>query len=186
MKPSRRTLSIFSILGILAAVLAVSPAQAREGFAHQDAERALRRADQLVEQGEYKKACAEYERASELAGGSCPECLLGTARAYSGAGQHDAAVQVTWMAIPLLSSPREKAQAYNQLGSILAMKGDLPAAKEAFQKAVDLDRQMESQVRSTLAEALLKRARYETESREAASTTHQEEEVVVVKGPGAP
>lgn len=185
MKPSRHTLSIFPMIGILAAVLAGSPARAGEGFAHQDAERALRRADQLVQQGEYKKACAEYERASELAGGPCPDCLLGTARAYSGAQQYGAAIQVTRMAIPLLSSPREKAQAFNQLGSILTLKGDLPAAKEAFQKAVALDHQMESQVRSTLAEALLKRARYETESREAASTT-QEEVEVVVRAPGAP
>lgn len=185
MKLSNRTLSIFSILGVLVAVLAVSPARAGEGFAHQDAERALRRADQLVEQGEYKKACAEYERASELAGGPCAECLLGTARAYSGAGEHEAAVQVTWMAIPLLSSPSEKAEAFNQLGSILTLKGDLPAAREAFQKAVDLDRRMETQVRSTLAEALLKRARYETESRDAASAALQKEEVVV-RGPGAP
>ena len=185
MKPNRRTLSIFSIVGLFAAVLAVSPARAGEGFAHQDAERALRRADQLVEKGEYKKACAEYERASELAGGPCPDCLLGTARAYSGAQQYDAAIQVTWMAIPLLSSPKEKAQAFNQLGSILTLKGDLTAAKEAFQKAVELDGQMESQVRSTLAEALLKRARYETESREAVSTT-QEEVEVVVRAPGAP
>lgn len=185
MNPNRRNLSILPMMGVFALVLAGSPARAGQTFAHQDAERALRRADQLVEQGEYKKACAEYERASELAGGPCPECLLGTARAYSGAGQHDAAVQVAWMAIPLLSSPGEKAQAFNQLGSILTVKGDLPAAKEAFQKAIELDRQMGPQVRSTMAEALLKRARYDSESRDAASAAHQEEEVVV-RGPGAP
>ncbi len=185
MNPSTRSFSILPTMGFLAIVLAGSPARAGQAFAHQDAERALRRADQLVEQGDYKKACAEYERASELAGGPCPECLLGTARAYSGAGQHDAAVQVAWMAIPLLSSPGEKAQAFNQLGSILTVKGDLAAAKEAFQKAIELDRQMEPQVRSTMAEALLKRARYDSESRDAASAAHQEEEVVV-RGPGAP
>jgi tetratricopeptide (TPR) repeat protein len=185
MKTIRRNLPILPMMGVFALVLAASPAQAAQAFAHQDAERALRRADQLVEEGEYKRACAEYERASELAGGPCPECLLGTARAYSGAGQHDAAVQVTWMAIPLLSSPSEKAQAYSQLGSILTLKGDLPAAKEAYQKAVELDGQMKSQVRSSLADALLKRARYTAESRDAASAAHQEEEVVV-RGPGAP
>lgn len=185
MKPTLRNLSILPVMGFCAIVLAGTPARAGQGFAHQDAERALRRADQLVQQGEFKKACAEYERASELAGGPCPQCLLGTARAYSGAGEHDAAVQVTWMAIPLLSSPGEKAQAFNQLGSILTLKGDLPAAKEAFQKAVGLDRRMESQVRSSLAEALLKRARYDAESRDAASAAHLEEEVVV-QGPGAP
>lgn len=186
MRPNLRNLSILPLMGVCAMVLAGSPARAGQAaFAHQDAERALRRADQLVEQGEYKKACAEYERASELAGGPCPECLLGTARAYSGAGEHDAAVQVTWMAISLLSSPRDKAEAFSQLGSILTLKGDLPAAKEAYQKAVELDGRMESQVRSSLAEALLKRARYDAESRDAASATHLEEEVVV-RGPGAP
>ncbi|HET6345147.1 MAG TPA: tetratricopeptide repeat protein, partial [Myxococcota bacterium] len=135
--------------------------------------RALRRAESLVQQGSYKQACAEYERASELAGGACPDCLLGTARAYSGAGQLDGAIQVTRMAIAMLGTPERQARGYDQLGSLLAMKGDLNAAREAFGKAVQLDGRMAAQVRTSLADALLKRAAH-AEAASRATTTDVE------------
>ena len=148
----------FSILTALALTVAASSAWAGDAFVGEDAARALGRAESLIQQKQYRKAAAEFERASELAGGSCPECLLGVGRAYSGAGQVDAAIQVTRMALPLLSSPGSKARAYNQLGSLLTLKGDMDAAREAFGKAVALDSGLADQVRSTMAEALLKRA----------------------------
>jgi tetratricopeptide (TPR) repeat protein len=151
-----------STLTALALVLAASSAQA---------EGAMQRAERLLQQKSYKQAAAEFERASELAGGACPECLLGVARAYSGAGQQEAAIQVTRMALPLLSSPGAKARAYDQLGSFLTLKGDMEAARAAFQKAVEIDGRMESQVRSSLADALLKRAG----TAEAAATPAAEE-----------
>lgn len=117
----------------------------------------LQKAEDLVRQGQFKEAAVEFERASALAGGKCAECLLGVARAYRGAGQHDCAIQVTRMAISILPSPAEKAQAYNQLGSLLAEKGDLTGAKAAFNKAVELDASLAGQVPSNLAEALLRR-----------------------------
>jgi tetratricopeptide (TPR) repeat protein len=122
------------------------------------AEDAMQKAERLLQQKSYKQAAAEFERASELAGGSCPECLLGVARAYSGAGQQEAAIQVTRMALPLLSSSDARARAYNQLGSLLTLKGDMEAARGAFQTAVEIDARMASQVRSSMADALLKRA----------------------------
>lgn len=175
-----RTVSFLPLL----ALAFLAGADAWAGDAHQDAGRVLQRAEQLLAQGDYKKACAEFERASELAGGPCPECLLGTARAYSGAGQQEAAVEVTRMAIPLLSSPSEQARAYDQLGAFLALNGDLPAAKEAFRKAVELDGRLEAHVRSTLADALLKRTLV-GESPQSGSAAPQEVEVVV-SGPRAP
>ena len=138
-----------STLTALALTLAVSSARAED---------AMQRAERLLQQKSYKQAAAEFERASEAAGGSCPECLLGVARAYSGAGQQDAAIQVTRMALSLLSAPDAKARAYDQLGSFLTLKGDMEAARAAFQKAVEIDGRMESQVRSSMADALLKRA----------------------------
>lgn len=155
MNPRVRT---FSILMTLALTFAVSSAWAGEGFVQGEAARALQRAESLVQQKEYRKAAAEFERASELAGGTCPDCLLGVARAYSGAGQVDAALQVTRMALPMFSSPRDQARAYDQLGALLTLKGDMDAARAAFSRAVELDGSMARQVRSSMAAALLQRA----------------------------
>ena len=147
-----------SILMVLAFTPVVSCAWAEDGFVQGEAARAFQRAESLVQQKEYRKAAAEFERASELAGGSCPDCLLGVARAYSGAGQVDAAIQVTRMALPMFSSPGRQARAYDQLGALLTLKGDMDAARAAFSKAVELDGSMAAQVRSSMAAALLQRA----------------------------
>lgn len=156
MKTRCRKVSLLPFLGALAFFCAVSIAQA--GGIRGETAGVLRKAEDLVRQGQYKQAAVEFERASELAGGPCAECLLGVARAYRGAGQHDGAIQVTRMAISILPSPVEKAQAYQQLGSLLAEKGDLAGAKSAFTKAVELDASLAGQVPSNLAEALLRRA----------------------------
>ena len=128
---SRLLLPILTIL----TVTAVSAASAQDSFLQGDAARALRRAETLLQQKHYQKAAAEFERASELAGGSCAECLLGVGRAYQGAGQLDAALQVTRMGLALVSGADERAEAFNQLGSLLALKGDREAAEEAFRKS---------------------------------------------------
>ncbi|HEY4589628.1 MAG TPA: tetratricopeptide repeat protein, partial [Thermoanaerobaculia bacterium] len=102
----------------------------------------------------------------------CPDCLLGVGRAYSGANQYDAALQVTRMALALCSSPQDQARAYEQLGTILALKGDLSAAREAYGKAVQLDGRMASQVRTSLAQALIRRASLDpAQSSEGAAST---------------
>jgi tetratricopeptide (TPR) repeat protein len=129
-----------SILTALTVAVAISSAWAGEAPSVQgDAARVLRRAEGLIRQKHYQKAAVEFERASELAGGPCPECLLGVGRAYRDAGQIDAALQVSRMALALLSAPADRAQAYQQLGSLLALKGNVDAAQEAFRKAVELD-----------------------------------------------
>ena len=162
MTPRFRKLSILPVLGALTAFSIASAARAQEPVVQvqEDAERALRRAEELIQQGRYQSAAAEFERASELQGGACPDCLLGVARAYSGARQYAAGIQATRMALTLFSAPEDQARAYDQLGSLLALKGDMNGAREAFGKAVQLDGRMESQVRTSLAEALLKRANY--------------------------
>lgn len=124
-----------SILTACAVVAAVSSVWAGDEIVQGGAALALRKAEVLIQQKHYKKAAAEFERANELAGGSCPECLLGVARAYDGAGQIAAALQLTRMALPLFSSAGDRARAYSQLGSLLAAKGDLEAAQEAYRKA---------------------------------------------------
>ncbi|HEV8578802.1 MAG TPA: hypothetical protein VGX68_06920 [Thermoanaerobaculia bacterium] len=127
----------FPILTAIA-VTAVSSAWAGDEVMHGAAARALRKAEVLIQQKHYKNAAAQFERANELAGGSCPECLLGVARAYNGAGQIDAALQLTRMALPLFASADGRARAYDQLGSLLAAKGEKGFAEEAFRKAVAL------------------------------------------------
>lgn len=156
MTPRTRTASLF---GALAAFLWVSNAWAGDvATVREDAARAMQRGERLVQEGHYKDASAEFERASDLAGGPCPDCLLGVGRAYSGARQYEAALHVTRMALALCSSPQDQARAYEQLGTILALKGDMNAAREAYGKAVQLDGRMASQVRTSLAQALIKRA----------------------------
>ncbi|HEY0511566.1 MAG TPA: hypothetical protein VGH73_06660 [Thermoanaerobaculia bacterium] len=164
-----RSRSILPMLGALVALAIAPAAWAADAVVQEDAARALRNGEQLIEQGDFQHAAAEFERASELQGGACPECMLGVARAYGGARQYAAGIQVTRMALALLSTPEEQAKAYDQLGSLLALKGDMNAAREAFGKAVQLDGRMAEQVRSSLAEALLKRASYSQASEHAAA-----------------
>ncbi len=161
---SRALLFALPIAGVLALSCAVQAAAASS----EDTAAALQKADQLIESGNYKEAAALCDRASQLAEGPCPECLLGVARAYAGAGQLTSALQVTRMAIPLLaSSPTDQAKAYVQLGSLLVRSGAKAAESEqAFRKAMELDAQMASEVRAQLADALLVRARQDAASRQ--------------------
>jgi len=147
-----------------------------------DMARTLEKADRLLRSKQFRKAAAEFERASELADGPCPECLLGVARAYRGGGQIEAALEVTRIALPMLSAPGERAQAYDQLGSLLALKGEVDAAHIAFQKAVELDAGMEHKVRSSLAEALLQRASLAKDFSKASDPVPAE--VVIIRRPG--
>jgi len=182
MSPRTRNLSILSLLGALAA-FSIAPAARAQDAAQEDAARALRRAEQLIQDGKYQSAAAEFERASELRGSACPECLLGVGRAYGGARQLDAGLQVTRMALTLFDAPQDQARAWDQIGSLLALKGDMNGAREAFGKAVQLDGRMASQVRSSLAEALLKRASYAQTEAKAAASSAELVEVVIPQAP---
>jgi tetratricopeptide (TPR) repeat protein len=159
MTPRFRTASLF---GALAACLWAATAWAGDATVQEDAARAMQRGERLIQEGHYREASAEFERASDLTGAPCPDCLLGVGRAYSGARQYDAALQVTRMALPLYSSPEDQARVYEQLGTLLALKGEMNAARDAYGKAVQLDGRMAAQVRASLAQALIKRASLET------------------------
>jgi tetratricopeptide (TPR) repeat protein len=169
----------------IAGALALGPAAwAADAVAAGDTASALQKAAELIDTGKYKEAAALCEHASQLASGPCPKCLLGVARAYAGAGQLTAAIQVTRMAISLLSSsPEEQAKAHVQLGALLVRSGARAAeSDEAFRRAVALDGRMESEVRAQLAEALLARARQEAARRQPAPA---EVTVTVANRPGA-
>jgi len=161
MTPRFRNLSTLTMLAALPLLSIVPAARAAEAVVQADAERAMQRGDELVQKGDYQRAAAEFERASELESGPCPDCLLGVARAYSGARQYESAIHVTRMALALYAEPADQARAYDQLGSLLTLKGDMKGAREAFGKAVELDASMAGQVRSSLAQALLKRTNFE-------------------------
>ncbi len=161
MTPRFRNLSTLTMLAALPLLIVPAARAAEESVVQADAARAMQRGEELVQKGDFQRAAAEFERASELESGPCPDCLLGVARAYSGARQYDSALHVTRMALALYSEPADQARAYDQLGSLLTLKGDMKAAREAFGKAVELDASMAGQVRSSLAEALLKRTNFE-------------------------
>lgn len=161
----------------IAGALALSTAVLAAAASSENTNAALQRAEQLIESGNYKEAAALCDRASQLAEGPCPECLLGVARAYAGAGQLTSAIQVTRMAIPMFaSSPTDQAKAYVQLGSLLVRSGAKAAESEqAFRQAVALDAGMASEVSAQLAGALLVRARQDAARRQPPATV----EVVV-------
>lgn len=175
------TRPLLPLLGLLALTLVNSTAWAEGSALSADAARAMERAERLVREGQYKEAAIEFERASELSGGSCPDCLLGVARAYCGAGDTKAALQVTRIALSQITSPDRRAKAYDQLGYMLARSGDLEAARQAFRKAVELDAGLASQVRASLAEALLENA-----STTGAKPQTAPAEAPALLGPGAP
>jgi thioredoxin-like negative regulator of GroEL len=169
---SRALLFALPIAGALAlSSTAWAMAAAASSGDTEDTAAALQKAEQLIESGNYKEAAALCDRASQLAAGPCPECLLGVARAYAGAGQLASAIQVTRMAIPLFAfSPTDQAKAYVQLGSLLVRNGAKAAESEqAFRQAVALDARVASEVRAQLAEALLVRARQEAARRQPAA-----------------
>ena len=179
MNTRNRNYPLLTLVGLLTLLFSGSSAWAQSPALEADAARALDRAERLVRQGQYKKAAVEFERASELAGGSCPDCLLGVAKAYCGAGDTKSALQVTRLALSQLTAPERRARAYDQLGYMLARSGDLEAARQAFQKAVELDAGLASQVRSSLAGALLENASA-TKPQETSSESSS------LLGPGAP
>jgi tetratricopeptide (TPR) repeat protein len=180
MTPRFRNLSTLTMLAALSAFSIVPAARAaEESVVQADAARAMQHGDELVKRGDYQRAAAEFERASELESGPCPDCLLGVARAYSGARQYDAGIHVTKMALALYTEPADQARAYDQLGSLLTLKGDMNAARTAFGKAVELDASMAAQVRSSLAEALLKRAKFELAAQATAAQPAAPAEVLV-------
>lgn len=172
---------LFSLTSTAAIVWSAS-AWAAGGAVLGDHVSALSQADELIATGKYKEAAALCDRASQLASGPCPECLLGVARAYAGAGQLTAAIQTTRMAIPFLAtSPNDQARAYVQLGALLVRNGASAAeSDEAFQRAVALDGGVADAVRAQLAEALLARTRQEEARRQPAAPT----EVVVANPTG--
>jgi tetratricopeptide (TPR) repeat protein len=175
-----RTRALLFALPIVGALALGSSAWAADAAAPGDTVTALQQADELINAGKYKEAASLCEHASQLASGPCPECLLGVARAYAGAGQLTAAVQATRMAIPLLaSSTEDQARAYVQLGALLVRNGASAAeSDEAFRRAVALDASVAGEVRSQLAEALLARTRQKEASRQPAAPAE-----VVVKNP---
>lgn len=164
------TRALLFALPIAGALALGSTAWAAAAAAPGDTATALQQAEELIDAGKYKEAATLCERASQLAGGPCPECLLGVARAYAGAGQLTAAVQATRMAIPLLtSSPEDQARAYVQLGALLVRNGASAAeSDEAFRRAVALDGSLTGEVRARLAEALLARTRQDEARRQPA------------------
>lgn len=177
-----KTRALLFALPIAGALALGSTAWAAGAAAPGDTVTALQQANELIATGKYKEAAALCDRASQLASGPCPECLLGVARAYAGAGQLTAAVQTTRMAIPLLaSSPEDQARAYVQLGALLVRSGASAAeSDEAFRRAVTLDGSMVTEVRSQLADALLARARQAETRRQPAAPV----EVVVANPAG--
>jgi hypothetical protein len=134
-----KTRALIFALPIAGALALGSNAWAQEAAAPGDTVTALQKAKELIETGKYKEAAALCEHASKLASGPCPDCLLGVARAYAGAGQ------------------------------LLVRNGARAAeSDDAFRRAVALDGSLKGEVRAQLAEALLVRARQDAARRQPA------------------
>lgn len=168
----------FALTAALAVFATAPAALGWEPASSREVSKVLRGAERLVLSGEYAQAASECERASELAGGSCPECLLGVAQAYAGAGERDAAIQVTRMALPQLSTRALQARGYSQLAVLLADRKDETGAQEAIQKALDLDSKTARRERARM-EGILQKAKFEA----AQALPPEKPEEVVVQNP---
>jgi len=106
----------------------------------------LQNAEKLFKLQQFGEAAAEFERANQLSGGHCAECLVEMARAYAAAGQRDRALAATREVLQLAPPPPAPllAQAYNQLATLLIVdrmddKSALAEAEADLRKAVELD-----------------------------------------------
>ena len=73
MTPRFRTASLF---GALAACLWAATAWAGDATLQEDAVRAMQRGQSLIQEGRYKEASAEFERASDLRAETVTEALI--------------------------------------------------------------------------------------------------------------
>lgn len=147
---------------------------------------ALAEAERLLESREYPAAVDAFNRANELAGGPCGDCMLGLSRAYVGWGHNESAVEVMRQATRVLSDPLDLARAFNQLGVLLTalrpqVDKDLAEAEEAFAQAIRIGGAGErAAARANLAVARFKRARY-SEAAEAARQAMREGNLAAAK-----
>ena len=100
---------------------------------------ALEEAEGLLGQGRFREAAESFQRADELAGGSCGPCLLGLSRAQLGMHHPEKAADSARRAADALRTSDLIGQAWNQLGMALTsrVRPDLAGAEEAFRKAVE-------------------------------------------------
>jgi tetratricopeptide (TPR) repeat protein len=77
---------------------------------------ALQEANDKLAANKLAEAEAEFHRAEALAGGPCGECLLGLAMVRAAEKKWGKTADLIESALPLLSAPRSRALAYNQLG----------------------------------------------------------------------
>ncbi|MFL6200847.1 MAG: TonB family protein [Thermoanaerobaculia bacterium] len=99
---------------------------------------ALKEAAGLLDQGRFREAAETFQRADELAGGSCGPCLLGLSRAQLALKQPEKSADAARKAVAALHASGLIGQAWNQLGMALISRSrpDLAGAEEAFRKAV--------------------------------------------------
>jgi TonB family protein len=104
----------------------------------------LENAQKLFKLQQFSEAAAEFERANQLSGGPCTECLFGMAGAYAVAGQRDRALAAAREVIHLAPKAPLLAEAYSLLAMLeVADRTDdktLAEAEADLRKAVELDR----------------------------------------------
>ncbi|MFL6200849.1 MAG: TonB family protein [Thermoanaerobaculia bacterium] len=125
---------------------------------------ALKEAAGLLDQGRFREAAETFQRADELAGGSCGPCLLGLSRAQLGLHHPEKAADTARQAVDALHTSDLIGQAWNQVGMALTsrVKPDLAGAEEAFRKAVETGAggQLASVSRYNLADVLWREKKY--------------------------
>lgn len=135
----------------------------------------LQRAQREAWSSHYSAAADSFRRANEAAGGKCLPCARQLA--FLPSGHLDEAIEATRAAVHLLAGDPRLGHAYSQLGDLLLVRRDAPAATEAeqaYQQAVDLGPAFSAEALAGLARARLRLKHY----REAAAAALQLLQVV--------
>ena len=104
----------------------------------------LAQGDQLLAQGQYRRAISVFEDATRLSDTACAECFLGLSRTYVAWGKAGKGVETARQALQFNPPKPLLGRGYHQLGiALLAQPGRGPdavaEAEGAFRKALEID-----------------------------------------------
>jgi len=115
--PMRRAIRLLALALCPALLLLPAPAAAVETPPATDPAAVLENARKLYKLRQFAEAAAEFERASQLSGGHCGECLVGMAQAYS---------QVAALLVADRPDDKTLAEAEADLRKAVALDGQQP------------------------------------------------------------
>lgn len=152
------------VLGVLAFVSRAVPAELPQ--LPPEAKEKLQQGNDLLDDGKPNEAVKAFRAADKLAGGACPDCRLGLARAFNKLGASREALKNVDSVLGMTQEKNRVILAYNEQGhALLALAGDEPErldqAEKAFRQVLALSGGTLNAARFNLGFTLLRLARDE-------------------------